>query len=94
MAYGVDFSDVGENEFSLVNEKPVNAQQLQKISKAILRMGLAMGITEGLESNGVMAEQCSSDEIQVNKFHGCLHAWFSSFVWWLLQLSGGDSKGF
>jgi len=68
LVYGVDFSDVGENEFSLVNERLVNAQQLKKISKAILRMGLAMGITEGLESGGAMAQQCNNDEIQVNKF--------------------------
>ena len=66
--YGVDFSDVGENEFSLVNEMLVNAQQLKKISKAILRMGLARGITEGLESSGAMFQQCNNDEIQVNKF--------------------------
>ena len=68
LVYGVDFSDVGENEFSLVNERLVNAQQLKKISKAILRMGLAMGITEGLESSGAMAQQCGNNEIQVNKF--------------------------
>ena len=68
LVYGVDFSDVGETEFSLVNERLVNAQQLKKISKAILRMGLAMGITEGLESNVAMAQQCDNNEIQVNRF--------------------------
>jgi len=41
--YGVDFSEVGENELSLVNERLVNAQQLKKISKAILRMGFCKG---------------------------------------------------
>ena len=68
LVYGVDFSDVGETEFSVVNERYTNAQQLKKISKAILRMGLAMGITEGLESSGAMAQQCGNNEIQVNKF--------------------------
>jgi hypothetical protein len=43
LVYGVDFSKVGENELSLVNERLVNAQQLKKISKAILRMGFCNG---------------------------------------------------
>ena len=68
LVYGVYFSDVGENEFSLVNERLVNAQQLKKISKAILRMGFAMGTTEGLESRGAMGQQCNSEETQINKF--------------------------
>ena len=68
LVYGVDCSEVGENEFSLVSESLVNAQQLKKISKAILRMGFAMGITEGLESSGAMAQQCNMEEIQTNKF--------------------------
>jgi len=68
LVYGVYFSDVGENEFSLMNERLVNAQQLKKISKAILRMGFAMGITEVLESSGAMAQECNMEEIQTDKF--------------------------
>jgi hypothetical protein len=73
--YGVYFADVGENEFSLVNERLINAQQLKKISKAILRMGFVMGITEVLESSGAMAQQCNMEEIQTNKF-----PWISACV--------------
>ena len=73
--YGVDFVHVGETEFPLVNERLVNAQQFKKISKAILRMGFAMGITEVLESSGAMAQQCNMERIQTNKF-----PWISACV--------------
>jgi hypothetical protein len=73
--YGVYFADVGENEFSLVNERLINSQQLKKISKAISRMGFVMGITEVLESSGAMAQQCNMEEIQTNKF-----PWISACV--------------
>ena len=90
LVYGSDFSDVGEQEFAVVNEKVLNAQQLRRISKAILRMGFAMGITEGLESPVVMAQQCDKVEPQeTNSFPwisicGCLFICFSvvMFSFW------------
>ena len=43
LVYGSDFSDVGDQEFAVVNEKILNAQQLRRISNAILRMGFCNG---------------------------------------------------
>ena len=43
-----DFTRVGADEFLVQNDKLVNSKQLTQITKAILRMSIAMGIT-GLE---------------------------------------------
>ena len=48
--------------YVIQNEKRVNSQQLKRISKAILRMSIAMGVTGGLEPTGLGAmaqQQCA-----------------------------------
>ena len=48
-----------------MNEKLIGSQQLKKVAKAILRIGLAMGISEGLWPTGAMAamaQQCNDVE--------------------------------
>ena len=62
LVYGSEFSAVGEHEFAMVNEKIIGSQQLKKVAKAILKIGLAMGISEGLGPTGAMAQQCSDVE--------------------------------
>ena len=65
LVHGLDFSAVGEQEFAIVNEKLIGSQQLKKVAKAILRIGLAMGISEGLWPTGAMAamaQQCNDVE--------------------------------
>ena len=58
----VDWSTLltSQGEFLVQNEKLVNSKQLKQITKAILRMSIAMGITGGLEPAGfgAMAQQC------------------------------------
>ena len=46
-----DFTRVGADEFLVQNDKLVNSKQLTQITKAILRMSIAMGIT------GVLSQQ-------------------------------------
>jgi len=60
LAYISDFTRVGADEFVVQNEKMVNSKQLKQITKAILRMNIAMGITGGLEPArlGAVAQQC------------------------------------
>ena len=62
MAYGGDFSNVAEQEFAVVSEKVWTSQQLKKVSKAILRKGFAMGLSEGLGSNVALAQQCNVEQ--------------------------------
>ena len=62
LVHGADFSTVGEREFAVVNEKLIG-QQLKKVAKAILKMGLAMGISEGLGPTGAMAQQRGDAEM-------------------------------
>ena len=60
--YITDFSRVGADEHVIQNEKRVNSQQLKRISKAILRMSIAMGVTGGLGPTGLGAmaqQQCA-----------------------------------
>lgn len=48
-----------------MNEKLIGSQQLKKVAKAILRIRLAMGISEGLWPTGAMAamaQQCNDVE--------------------------------
>jgi len=60
--YITDFSRVGADEHVIQNEKRVNSQQLKRISKAILRMSIAMGVTGSLGPTGLGAmaqQQCA-----------------------------------
>ena len=41
----IDFARVGADEFLVQNEKLVKSKQLKQITKAILRMNIAMVIT-------------------------------------------------
>ena len=60
--YITDFSRAGADEHVIQNEKRVNSQQLKRISKAILRMSIAMGVTGSLGPTGLGAmaqQQCA-----------------------------------
>lgn len=46
-----------------MNKKLIRTQQLKKVAKTILRMGLAMGISEGLGPTGAMAQQCGDADM-------------------------------
>ena len=63
LVYLTDLSRVGADEFAVQNEKHVNSQQLKKISKAILRMSIAMGVAGGPGPMATMAQQCDADAV-------------------------------
>ena len=80
-----DFTRVGADEFLVQNDKLVNSKQLTQITKAILRMSIAMGITGGLEPAGpfgAMAQLC--DVVTQEPKH---NAWwmFTLVVFWDLR---------
>jgi hypothetical protein len=60
LVYITDFTRVGADEFAVQSEKMVHSKQLKQITKAILRMSIAMGIAGGLEPTrvGAAAQQC------------------------------------
>ena len=63
LVYLTDYSRVGADEFLVQNEKHVGSGQLKQISKAILRMSIAMGGTGSLGPTGplaVAAQQCET----------------------------------
>ena len=73
-----DFTRVGADEFLVQNDKLVNSKQLTQITKAILRMSIAMGITGGLEPAGpfgAMAQLC--DVVTEEPKHN---------AWWMFTL--------
>ena len=79
----MDFSNVGEQEFAVVSEKVLTSQQLKKVSKAILRMGFAMGLSEGLGSNVAMAQQCKVEQ----KLHSNIVSWICAcFVFCVIHV--------
>ena len=61
LVFIADFSRVGPNEHAIQDAKRLNSQQLKRISKAILRMSIAMGVAGGLESAGPVAAMAQSD---------------------------------
>ena len=61
LVFIADFSRVGANEHAIQDERRLNSQQLKRISKAILRMSIAMGVAGGLESAGPVAAMAQSD---------------------------------
>jgi HAMP domain-containing protein len=60
LAYIIDFTSVGADEFVVQNEKMVNSKQLKQITKANLRMSIAVCIAGGLEPArlGAVTQQC------------------------------------
>ena len=66
LVFIADFSRVGANEHAIQDERRLNSQQLKRISKAILRMSIAMGVAGGLESAGPVAAMAQSDRANMD----------------------------
>ena len=88
--------EVGENEFSLVHERLINAQQLKKTSKANIGefcvWDLQWGLLRSLNQAAQWLRSATWRRSRPISFPGFLHACFPSFAWWLLQFSGENFK--